>query len=119
MATLALQTRPRPVLEKAMTPLFIPLKGEYYDAFASGIKTEEFRKAGGRWNPRTCPIGRDVILSRGYGKKHRLRGYIVGFSDQPVSMLKQPHKQNFINCYGADAARAFVIEIELEATNDK
>jgi len=45
-------------------PLFIPLKGEYFDAFARGEKRQEFRPWGKRWNERTCRIGRRVVLSR-------------------------------------------------------
>ena len=62
-----------------MKPLFIPLKAEYYDAFAGGTKQTEFRPYGPRWNERTCPVGREVILSRGYGRKHRMRGTVVDF----------------------------------------
>ena len=63
-----------------MKPLFIPLKGEYYDAFADGSKTWEYRPYGPRWNERTCSMGREVVLSRGYGKAHRLRGKVVAFT---------------------------------------
>ena len=45
--------------------LFIPLKAEYYDQFATGEKRDELRLYGPRWNKRTCPVGRPVILSRG------------------------------------------------------
>lgn len=62
-----------------MKPLFIPLKGEYFDQFASGEKTVEYRPYGPRWNAGTCPIGREVVLSRGYGKAHRLRGVVTLF----------------------------------------
>jgi len=60
-------------------PLFIPLKGEFYDAFESGDKRHEYRVAGPRWNADTCWIGRAVTLSRGYGKAKRLCGEIVSF----------------------------------------
>lgn len=67
-----------------MTPLFIPLKGEYYDQFASGQKDTEYRPYGPRWNERTCPVGREVVLSRGYGKQHRLRGTVDHFTVSKV-----------------------------------
>jgi hypothetical protein len=57
-------------------PLFIPLKTEYFDAFAAGTKTDEYRRLDQRWNARTCAIGRRV---KGYGKAHRLTGTITGF----------------------------------------
>jgi len=62
-----------------MKPLFIPLKTEYFEAFKAGLKTTEFRPYGARWNERTCPIGRQVVLSKGYGKRHRLYGVVVDF----------------------------------------
>lgn len=62
-----------------MKALFIPLAGRWFDAFADGSKEEEFRPYGGRWNERTCAIGRAVTLSRGYGKQRRLTGEVVGF----------------------------------------
>lgn len=58
-------------------PLFIPLKGEFYDAFANGTKCVEYRLQGRRWNAAICHAGRKVVLSRGYGKRHRLKGMIV------------------------------------------
>lgn len=65
-------------------PLFIPLKAEHFDAFASGHKVHEYRLAGGRWNEATCRVGRAVVLARGYGWP-RLAGTIQGFSvsDEP------------------------------------
>lgn len=60
-------------------PLFIPLRREWFDAFACGEKAEEFRPYNARWNERSCRIGRPVVLSCGYGSKRRLRGVVVGF----------------------------------------
>lgn len=51
----------KPAAGEAGTPLFIPLTGEFYDAFANGSKTEELRRYGPRWNERTCPVGRAVV----------------------------------------------------------
>lgn len=47
--------------------LFVPLCGAWFDAFAAGTKTEEWRRYGARWNERTCRIDRVVTLARGYG----------------------------------------------------
>ena len=60
-------------------PLFIPLRAEWFEAFAEGRKREEFRPYNARWNERSCPVGRPVVLSCGYGAKRRLRGVIEGF----------------------------------------
>lgn len=59
--------------------LFLPLVGWAFDAFESGDKKTEFRIYGPRWNERTCPVGRLVVLSRGYGKSKRLLGKVVSF----------------------------------------
>lgn len=59
--------------------LFIPLKGEYFDAFERGEKVIEYRLYSNRWNERTCRVGRPVVLSRGYGRRRRLRGEVSAF----------------------------------------
>ena len=92
-------------------PLFIPLKGEYYDAFADGRKDTEYRRRGPRWNAETCRIGRRVILSRGYGKKSRIEGVIVGFSYDLVPS-KLP---GWVECYGANSGDAACIKIKVDA----
>lgn len=61
-------------------PLFIPLKAEFFDQFESGQKDTEYRPFGPRWNECTCPLGREVVLSRGYGKSRRRRGTITDFT---------------------------------------
>lgn len=92
-----------------MKPLFIPLKGKYFDAFACGTKTTEYRVYGPRWNERTCPVGRDVVLSRGYGKYHRLTGRITGFwVDQ-----EPQNRAGWVECYGKETAAAACIQIAL------
>ena len=57
-------------------PLFIPLKTEYFEAFESGEKEAEIRRYGARWNTDTCYAGRRVVLSCGYGKARRLKGFV-------------------------------------------
>lgn len=93
-------------------PLFVPLKREYFAAFARGEKTHEYRKLGARWNARTCPPGRPVCLSLGYGKGHRLAGVIKSFrvEDEPLSL------PGWRECYGASDGMAADIEITLEKT---
>lgn len=77
-------------------PLFIPLKAVFYASFAIGEKEWEFRPNGPRWNERTCRVGRRVVLSRGYGKQHRMTGVIVDFrvDRSPTETLAWKH------CYG-------------------
>ena len=88
-------------------PLFIPLKTEYFEAFQNGSKTTEYRQSGGRWNEKTCRVGRRVTLSKGYGKQHRLTGRVAGFE------IKQMDSEAWIACYG-EPGTAACINIELD-----
>jgi hypothetical protein len=92
-------------------PLFIPLKAEFFNAFADGSKTVEYRPYGPRWNERTCPIGKPVVLSYGYGKQRRLNGRVVGFerSHEPAST------EAWRRCYGDFHTEAACIRIALES----
>lgn len=93
------------------TNLFIPLKAQYYDAFAEGRKTDEFRLYGPRWNERTCHLGRPVTLSRGYGKKNRLYGHVAGFR---ASIAPEDLTPAFRECYPREVnPRVAVISIKL------
>ena len=83
-------------------PLFIPLKTAYYEAFADGSKTVEYRRYGRGWNERTCPVGRPVVLSKGYGKANRLRGRITRFH---TSMMDTAA---WIDCYGEPGLAACI-----------
>lgn len=93
-----------------MKPLFIPLKRTYYEQFAAGTKTEEFRPEGPRWNAKTCFVGREVVLSLGYGKASRMRGRIVGYraSEEPT------RTPAWRDCYGDRAGMAACIRIEVD-----
>lgn len=92
-------------------PLFIPLKAEFFDAFARGQKDTEYRLRGPRWNAETCRIGRKVILSRGYGKARRLTGEIVGFHYDHLPLRNIP---GWSQCYpNQPGAVASCIKIKL------
>ena len=93
-------------------PLFIPLKIEFFEAFESGTKDTEYRIYGPRWNEGTCVVGREVVLSCGYGKQRRLRGVVVGFETSFKATKTEAWKQ----CYGdADPlALAACIRIKLK-----
>lgn len=69
-------------------PLFIPLRGEHFDAFERGDKDTEFRQYGARWNEQTCRPGRQVVLSRGYGKQRRILGRIDRFDVRSPRVVK-------------------------------
>jgi hypothetical protein len=83
----------------AVSALFIPLKREYYERFRDGAKAVEFRPYGPRWNERTCVTGRRVVLSLGYGKRHRMTGLVQSFR------VAEEHERAEITgwsaCYGA------------------
>ncbi len=83
-----------------MKPLFIPLKTEYYEAFKSGAKTEELRLFGKRWNNETCKIGREVILSKGYGKHDRMKGIIWQFACQHGTAFNDRDTESIKAIYG-------------------
>ncbi len=100
-----------------MNPLFIPLKGEYYDQFEAGTKTRELRLYGPRWNENTCPPGREVILSRGYGKRRRLRGVIGCFHRARPSELPPADRVAFASCYGYNFGRCIAC-IHIEELRD-
>jgi len=97
-----------------LKPLFIPLKSEYFDAFVSGEKTEELRLYGPRWNESTCAIGRPVVLSKGYGKNHRLQGRISKFTRQHGSTFGRTYKAAIAAVYGTLDVEIACISIEVE-----
>ena len=82
-----------------MKALFIPLKTEFFEAFKSGEKTEELRRDGPRWNEKTCLIGREVVLSKGYGKHERLKGRIWKFKKQHGSTFGSSYKKAILDAY--------------------
>lgn len=57
-------------------PLFIPLRRQWFEAFASGHKRVEWRAYGTRWNLQTAFRGRLVTLSLGYSGA-RLAGTVL------------------------------------------
>lgn len=111
-----------------MKPLFIPLQTRYYEAFRDGSKTEELRKYGPRWNHDTCRVGREVILSKGYGKKDRMKGRIWKFKKQHGSLFGSTYRRAihevfgtldiYIACISITALQPLVPDFEAEERND-
>lgn len=93
-----------------LKPLFIPLKTAYFEAFERGEKTIEYRPYGNRWHERTCPVGRKVTLSCGYGRARRLTGTIIKFErdTKPISTAA------WIDCYGDKHSEVALIHIQLD-----
>ena len=98
-----------------MKPLFIPLKREFYEDFAAGRKGSELRLYGPRWNERTCPVGRAVTLSLGYGKAHRMTGVIREFHKRDARTFGSTYRNNIERLYGTLDKPIAEIRIELKA----
>jgi hypothetical protein len=94
--------------------LFIPLNTTYFNAFLDGSKQEELRRYGPRWNEETCVPGRKVVLSKGYGKSHRLSGYILRFRKQHGSLFGSTYKAAIMNIYGTLDIEIACIHIVLD-----
>ncbi len=92
------------------SPLFIPLRREFFEMFREGSKVAELRRHGPRWNETTCWVGRDVLLSCGYGKGNRLTGIIARVAVVAIEQLATGDRQHFLQCYGF-APRVIVITI--------
>jgi hypothetical protein len=84
-----------------MKPLFIPLKTEFYEAFQRGEKDSELRLYGPRWNERTCPVGRPVILSKGYGTQHRMQARMFGFHRRNAGTFGSTSRASIERLYGS------------------
>ena len=99
-------------------PLFVFLKTEFYEAFRTGTKSrgpqgfmEEYRLRRGQWNARVCWLGRQVVLSKGYGKGHRMRAVIRGYREGMFLRKLAP----FVERYGpAEKTGAAGLALELE-----
>jgi len=105
--------------DEFVKPLFIPLKAIYYDAFLSGDKPSELRLYGKRWNERTCPPGRRVIISKGYGKIHRATGVIQEFLVRDARTFGSTYQASIIDLYGTLDKPIAEIRIKLDAQLEK
>jgi hypothetical protein len=100
-----------------MKPLFIPLNTEYFNAVADGSKREELRRYGPRWNEKTCTVGRDVVLSKGYGKKSRLTGRVWKFKRQHGSTFGSTYQAAILDVFGTLDIEIACIAIEVTANS--
>lgn len=82
-------------------PLFVPLKSKYYEAFKDGTKREELRLYGKRWNEKTCRVGREIVLSKGYGKSNRMKGRIWKFKIQHGSTFGSTYKKAIMEIFSS------------------
>lgn len=94
-------------------PLFIPLKTEYYEQFERGEKFVEYRLYGPRWNEKTCRIGRTVTLSKGYGRKNRMKSKISHFYKRDARTFGLSVRLDIFACFGT--LDKPIAEIRMEA----
>jgi hypothetical protein len=83
-----------------LKPFFMPLKTEYFEQFKNGTKSYELRKYSNRFCRAKFPIGRHVILSKGYGKKHRLIGTVAHINIVMADELSIIDRKAVVDCYG-------------------
>jgi len=96
-----------------MKPLFVPLKTEYWQQFRDGSKRDELRLYGPRWNERTCEVGREVTLSKGYGKHGRMSGRVRAFKRQHGSLFGSTYRAAIQAVYGTLDVEIACISIDL------
>ena len=84
----------------AATPLFIPLKREFFERFVSGEKRSELRLYGPRWNERTCFAGRKVTLSLGYGKQRRISAEVDVFLKRDARTFGHNYQSDILKIFG-------------------
>ncbi len=98
----------------SVNPLFIALKTQYFNDFALGVKKDELRLYGKRWNEKSCQIGRAVILSKGYGMHSRMNGIITAFKHQAGHTFGSQYQASILAIYGSLDVEIAVITIKLE-----
>ena len=97
-------------------PLSIPLKTKWFNLFKSSAKTSELRRYGPRWNEKTCPVGRAVTLSKGYGKHERLSGRVTAFHKRHGQTFGSTYRVAIRETFGTDNITVAEIRIALESS---
>jgi hypothetical protein len=90
-----------------MRVLTLPLKGDYFDAIQSGIKTEEFRLVTPYWRQRLEGRTYDWIeLTKGYPKREdRSRRLTLPWQGYRIRTLTHPH-------FGTEPVEVFAINVQ-------
>ena len=70
------------------------------DSLPPGFDSPPRRAYGPRWNERTCQVGRDVVLSKGYGKQNRMAGKISRFKKQHGSLFGGGYRAAILDVFG-------------------
>jgi hypothetical protein len=81
-------------------PIFIPLKLQKFNEFKNGTRKYELR-VGERWGIVNCPIGRKIILSKGYGNHERLNAVVTGHQSVNIDDLSFKERRDILNIYGS------------------
>lgn len=97
-----------------MKPLFIPLKTAYFEAFADGTKTVEYRAYGPRWNERICVPGRPATISHGYSG-NRITATISQFETLILQQAPAPAQQLFPHAHLIAAIHLTIAQDALES----
>lgn len=79
-----------------MKTLYLPLKGEYFDAIQDGSKTEEYRLKNEYWEKRIEGVHYDtIVITRGYPKKDDdSRHLYFPYNGYKVKTITHPHFNN-------------------------
>ncbi|WP_417790324.1 hypothetical protein [Terasakiella pusilla] len=96
------------------SPLFLPLKSEFFYDFQSGKKTHEYRRHKGQFNARTWAVGRRVNLRRGYSTTDNLYGVVISFTVFRKSEIIGPLAKTITNLYGPDDEEICEIGIQVD-----
>lgn len=99
-------------------PLFIPLKTKYYEAFCDGTKSIEYRRPKDNFHPKKCLPGRQVTISKGYGKQHRQNGVIKSAILIDAKTLPEDKQTDVLAVYGDIDIKIIAIEIVLDKFNN-
>lgn len=97
----------------AMKPLFCPLKTKFYNRFKYGFKTYEMRIYGAGWNDKTCPVGRRVTLSKGYGNIDRIHRIITKTELKYFAELSAEDRIELKECFPYIADHQLIILVHL------
>jgi hypothetical protein len=77
-------------------------------------KHSEHRLCRPRWNEKTCPPGRPILLSKGYGKQHSLQGVITEFLKRDAKTFGSTYRDSMLRLYGKLDKPTAEIRIKLE-----
>ena len=98
---------------------FIPLNSQDFLAFEAGTKRTAFRRCGPRFNEKTCQVGREVVVAKGYSKQVRLDGVIIQFKRITGSMLDSSNHASILAEFGTLQTWLVCVQIEIVSNQRK